>query len=145
MSNALNAAIYSKLTADTGTGGVNHSTAGALGGFHQGVAPPDATLPRIHFQKLTGTPEYSFQNVSARNMYYQFTAFAVDGNEEGATTAGRLAERAQALFTDPALTVTGSTVIHARPIREIPDGFEQNETDSKTIYSKGFILELWLA
>ena len=143
--NALDIAIYSLMVADTGVGGVNHATTGATGGFHQGVAPQGATLPRIHFQETLNIAEYSFQTYVADHCYYQFTAFAVDGNEEGATVAGRLAERARVLFTDPSMMVSGKTLLYSRFERSIPPGYEWDAVKSRFIYSKGFLLQLWLA
>lgn len=143
--NALDQAIYSTLTNDTGTGGVNHATTGATGGFHQLVAPQNATFPRIHFQELLDTALYSFQTLNADHVYYQFTSFAVDGNEEGVTVAGRLAERARILLTDPSMSVTGKTLLYSRFERSLPARAEWDETNNRYIYSKGFILELWLA
>lgn len=143
--NALEVAITTLMLADTASGGLNHATTGATGGFHQGTAPQSATFPRIHFQKIQKRPLYAFKNLSARYLYYQLTAFAVDSNEAGADTAGRLAERAEALFTDPSLTVTGQLVQYCRPAVSIPDRFDWDETNSRYIYSKGFYLELWLA
>lgn len=143
--NTLDVAIATTLTADTGTGGVNHVTTGATGGFHQLVAPQGSTFPRIHFQELIDTPLYSFRNLIADHCYYQFTSFAVDGNEEGVTVAGRLAERARALLTDPSMSVTGKTLLYSRFERSLPARAEWDDTSSRHIYSKGFILEVWLA
>lgn len=142
--NALEIAITSFMQADNGSGGLNHTTTGATGGFHQGTAPQGATYPRLHFQKIQKRPLWSFQNLNARFFYYQFTVFAVDSNEEGVTTAGRLAERAETLFTDPSMSVTGHTVQYCRPDVSIPDRFEWDADHSRFIYSKGFYLELWV-
>lgn len=142
--NALEIAITSFMQADTGAGGLNNVTTGATGGFHQGVAPQSATFPRLHFQKIQKRPTWSFQNLNASYCYYQLTVFAVDSNEEGVVTAGRLSERAETLFTDPALSVTGHTVQYCRPAVSLPDRFEWDDTGSRYIYSKGFYLELWV-
>lgn len=145
MSVGLDEAIYAKMVADTGAGGVNHATTGATGGFHQGVAPQNATFPRIHFQELLDTAFYSFQTLKIDHCYYQFTAFAVNSNETGTKTAGRLAERARTLFTDPSMSVSGKTLLYSRFERTIPPTFQWDDTSNRYIYSKGFILELWLA
>lgn len=148
--NALEQALYTTLTADTGTGGVNHASTGATGGFHNPVAPQKVNgqpvgYPRMHFQELLNTAIYSFQNLNADHCYYQFTVFTVDSNEEGIATAGRLAERARALLTDPIMSVTGKSLLYSRYERSIPVRAEWDDTNSRNIYSKGFILELWLA
>ena len=143
--NALDIAITTTLNADTGPGGINNATTGATGGFHQLVAPQGATFPRVHFQELLDTALYSFQTLTADHCYYQFTSFAVDGNEEGVTVAGRLAERARSLLTDPSMSVTGKTLLYSRFERSLPARAERDDTNDRYIYSKGFTLELWLA
>lgn len=145
--NAIDAAVRALMVADTGTGGVNNASTGATGGFWQGVAPDNAGFPRIHFQEILDTGIYSFKNLSADHCYYQFTVFARDGNptEEAVYTAGRLAERLRAILTDPNMTISGKTLLYSRFDRSIPPRFEQDESQSRTIYAKGFYLELWLA
>ena len=143
--NALDVAITSKLIGDVEAGGVNHPTTGATGGFHQGTAPQTATFPRLHFQELIDTALYSFSALQADHVFYQFNWFAVDGNEEGVTVAGRLAERARTLFTDPSMSVTGKTLLYSRFERSIPQGFDWDDTNNRYVYSKGFILEVWLS
>lgn len=142
--NALDTAIYSLMTADTGTDGVNNATTGATGGFHQLIAPQAATFPRIHWQEILDTAHYTFRNLSADHCYYQFTVFAVDSpTEEGVTCAGRLAERLRVLLTDPSMTVSGKTLLYSRFDRSIPARAELEL--SRFIYAKGFYLEMWLA
>ena len=143
--NALDIAIYSLMTIDTGAGGVNHATTGATGGFHQLVAPQNAGFPRIHFQEILDTALYSFRNLISDHCYYQFTVYAVDSNETGTTTAGRLAERLRSLLTDTSMSVTGRTLLYSRFERSFPASAEWDDTNSRNIYSKGFLLELWLA
>ena len=143
--NALDIAITSTLNADTGAGGVNNASTGATGGFHQLIAPANATFPRIHFQELVTSALYSFQTLSADHCYYQFTSFAVDGNEEGVTVAGALAERARTILTDPTMSVSGKTLLYSRFERSLPARADWDDVIKKHIYSKGFILELWLA
>lgn len=88
---------------------------------------------------------YSLQNLKVDAVYHQFTAFAVDGNEEGVVTAGRLAERARVLLTDSSMSVTGKTLLYSRFERSTPARAEWDDTASRFIYAKGFILEIWLA
>jgi hypothetical protein len=133
------------MVADTGAGGVNNSSTGATGGFHQGVAPQGATYPRFHFTEILDTALYSCKTLSADHCYYQLTAFAVDGNEEGVVTAGRLAERARVLLFDPAMSVSGKTLLYSRFDRSIPPGYEWDVGENRFKYSKGFYLQLWLA
>lgn len=141
--NVLDDAIGRKLIADTGTGGVNHATTGATGGIYQFGPPESAGFPRIHFQEILHTAQYSFQTLSADHVYYQYTAFAVDENEPGAITAGRLADRVRTVLTDPVLTVTGKATLYCRFDRSIPSS---REWDGKRfIYQRGGYVEVWLA
>jgi hypothetical protein len=141
---ALDIAIYSKLTGDTGAGGVNHATTGATGGFHNGSAPQDAGFPRIHFMELVTTAGYSFSTLISDHSYYEFTAFAVDGQSAGGTTAKTLIERVRTLLTDPSLTVTGKTVLYCRFERTVPRRPEWDDAGSRFVYSAGIIVEIWL-
>jgi len=145
MSVALDQALYSTLTADTGAGGVNNATTGATGGFHNPVAPQAAGFPRMHFIELTSTALYSLRNLLADHCYYQISAFAVDGQSEGVATAKSLIERAKVLLTDPSMTVTGKTLLFCRYERIIPTPPEWDAANNKYIHSQGMILEVWLA
>lgn len=141
--NALDVALRAKLLADTGPGGVNNATTGATGGFHQLVAPQKAGFPRFHFQELIDTALYSFTRLKADHVFYQFTVFAVDSNEAGTATSGRLAERARIVLTDPAIDIEGKRLIYSRFERSIPPQAEWDDVNNKYIYNKGFILELY--
>lgn len=145
MSNAIDASLYSLFVADTGTGGINHASTGATGGFHQLIAPQSATFPRVHFNEVLTTADYSFTTLISDHCYYQITAYAVDGNEDGATVSGRLAERARVLVTDPVMTVTGKTLLYSRFERTIPPRADWDDAIGKFVYAKGFYVELWLA
>lgn len=141
--NVLEQAIYSELTGDTGASGVNTL---ATGGIHQLVAPQDAGLPRVYFQQLLNTALYSFAALSADHFFYQFKALAADTpTAEGATLAGTIAERMRSILLDPTMSVTGKTLIYCRFERSIPAFAEWDEANSRHIYHKGFIAELWLA
>lgn len=140
--NALDIAIYSNLTGDTGAGGVNTL---ATGGIHQLKAPQTAGLPRVHFQELLDSPLYSFAALSADHFFYQFKALAADTTVEGATLAGTIAERMRSILSDPTMTVTGKTLLYCRFERSIPPYAEWDEANGRDIYHKGFIAEIWLA
>jgi len=145
MGNALDIALRSKLTGDTGAGGVNTL---ASGGIFQGVAPRTISgtpvgYPRVYFQQITGRPLYSFRLAVATNFVYQIKALAIDANTEGAVAAGTIDERIQVLLTDP--TLTGVTLLYCRFLSAIPPMYEWDETASQTIYHKGGYYEVWLA
>jgi hypothetical protein len=134
------------LTADTVSGGVNHSVTGATGGFHQLIAPQTATLPRIEFHELLTTALYSFRSLQADHVFYQIKALATDTPiGAGTTIAGNLSERARALLTD-----NSSMGLYCRFERSIPPYAEFSTVgsggrDGRYIYHKGFICELWVA
>jgi hypothetical protein len=95
---------------------------------------------------LLDTAIYSFANLNADHIYTQFIAYAVDTNEEGVVTAGRLAERARAILTDPSMAVTGKALLYSRFERSLPARAEWDDLGgNRYVYSKGFLLELWLA
>lgn len=148
--NAMDIAIQSAMLADTGSGGLNEPDVGAIGGFHQLVAPQNSAFPRVHFQMLDDQPLYSFTSNVADHLFYQVVAHAVDdpinGGREGVQTSGRLAERARALFTDPAgVSVSGKTLLYSRFMNSIPPDAVKDENLDRYVYSKGMVLEIWLA
>lgn len=145
MSVALDIALYTALTGDTGTGGVNHASAGATGGFHQGVAPQTAGFPRVHFMELLTTPLYTFRQAAVDHVFYQIDAYAKDSTYEGVTKAGNLSERIRVLLTDNSFSVSGGSLLYCRFDRSVPPTFEQDGVNGGFIYRKGGIYELWLA
>jgi len=137
MSLALDQAIYSLLTADTGSGGVNTL---ATGGIHQLTAPLTAGLPRVIFQEVLVTPAYSFSTLNADNVYYQLKGLAADTpTDEGASMAAKIAERMRTLLFNAVLN--GS--IYCRMQRSIPAFSEWDTVNSRHIYHKGFIVQIW--
>lgn len=141
--NVLDIAVYSKLTGDAGAGGVNTL---ATGGIHQMKAPQTAGLPRVVFQELTRKNLYTFRVLAAGHVFYQFKALAADTpTDEGATLAGTIADRMETLLLDPTMTITGKTLLYCRPDTSIPPYPEWDDVNSRDIYHKGFIAELWLA
>ena len=148
--NTIDAAIKSFIEADTDPGGMNEPENGAIGGVHKGVAPQNTAYPRYHFSEIDDDALYSFGGLVADHCFYALTAFAVDdpigGGREGSFTAGRLAERARSKFTDPnGLTVDGKTLLYCRYRNALAEGFDKDSTQDRYIYSKGMVLELWLA
>ena len=151
--NVIDAAVKSFIEDDTEAGGMNEPEFGAIGGVHQGVAPQNTPFPRYHFQEIDDFALYSFGGLAADHCYYSLTALAVDdpigGGREGAFTAGRLRDRARTQFTDPygpaPLVVEGKAVLYSRFLRSLAPGFEKDTNLDRYIYSKGMILELWLA
>lgn len=144
--NAIDKAIKDFVEADTEAGGMNEPDNGAIGGVHQGVAPQNTLYPRYHFSEIDDIGVYSFGGLVADHCYYSLTALAKDDSREGVFTAGRLIERARTKFTDPqGLTIDGKTLLYCRFMRSLVPTFEKDTTGDSYIYSKGMILEIWLA
>jgi hypothetical protein len=149
--NVIDAALVAFIDADTELDGMSEPEVGAIGGVHQGVAPQGALFPRYVFQEVDDQPAYAFASLVADHVLYQLTAQAVDdvsGNvgREGAFTAGRLIERARTKLTDPnGLTIAGKTIMYCRFQRSTVPQFTKDETQDRYIYSKGLLIELWLA
>lgn len=158
--NAIDKAIKDYIEADTEAGGMNEPESGAVGGVHQGVAPQNTPYPRYHFAEIDDIGVYSFSKLVADHCYYSLTALARDDvvvheesgqpeEREGVFTAGRLIERARTKFTDPfgaqPLAVAGKTLLYCRFMRSLVPTFEKDSTGDSYIYSKGMILEIWLA
>lgn len=146
MSLALDVAFYSELTGDTS--GVNDPDTGAIGGFHNPVAPQSINsqpvgYPRVHFMELVNTASYSFRNLSHDTCYYQFTVYAVDSpTSAGITAAKTLAEQIRALLTDSNLTLSSGAVLYCRFDRTLPIGTEWDEINGRYIYSQGLIMKV---
>lgn len=142
----LDAAIYAKLTGDTGGGGVNTLS---NGGIYQLNAKQAAPFNFTVFQELLDTPDYAFSALSADHVFYQIKHVCVDDANNttisGPVAAGTLADRTRVLLTDPTLNVTGKTMLYCRFNRSIPTYSEWDATGSKFIYHKGGIYEIWLA
>lgn len=138
--------MYSKLTGDSGAGGVNTLS---NGGIFQGTAPQETSFNYTVFQELLDTPLYTFNALAADHFFYQIKHLAVnDANSttiSGPFAAGALADRTRVLLMDPVLNVSGKTVLYCRFIRSIPFYSEWDETNDRDIFHKGGIYELWLS
>ena len=137
MSLALDIAIQSLLTGDTGAGGVNTL---ATGGIHQLTAPLSAGLPRVIFQEILVTPAYSFSTLNSDAVYYQLKALAADTpTDQGVSMAATIAERMRTILFNTILN--GS--IYCRMQRSIPAFSEWDTVNSRHIYHKGFVVQIW--
>lgn len=140
--NVLDAALQTKLDADSGAAGVATL---ATGGIYQLAAPQGSEVPFVVFQELLDTPEYSFTQLVSDRVMYQIKALAKDANVSGQYEAGRIMDRVRELLTDPTLNVSGKTTLYCRFNRSIPQYSELDSSDGEFIYHKGAIFELWLA
>lgn len=105
-------AIYSKLTTDTGAGGINTLS---TGGFHNGgVAPQGTARPFVTYQFAAITPEYTFPNEYWRWLRVNFKCYGVQ--EQGWSLPGQMADRLEAILTNGTLSISGYVlkVMHLR-------------------------------
>jgi ABC-type amino acid transport substrate-binding protein len=101
---ALDVALQSKFTGDSGTGGV---AALATGGVHKIVAPQESAAPFLTWQNVSSVPEYSFGQLAKIACTYLLKAYA-DGLDWDAPQA--IIERAIAILFDASWTVSGYEV-----------------------------------
>jgi hypothetical protein len=140
--NVLDAAIKTKLVADSGAGGV---ATYATGGIYQLNAPQGSQFPYVVFQELLDTAGYTFTRLATDHVFYQIKALAKDANVSGPFETGRIMDRVRVVLTDPTLNVTGQTTLYCRFNRSIPQYSEQDDSDGSIIFHKGGIYEIWLS
>lgn len=144
--------ISTRLSADTGAGGVNEPVEGAVGGFHRNRAPEGTAYNRIHVKLVTSLPKYTVTAEYARECFVQFTTYTKDpqglpgeSTEPGGKKASRLSKRVQTLFFDADVAVADPTFVYSRLERELSSASEWDEASGQTIYSEGCILAMWTA
>jgi hypothetical protein len=106
---ALCDAIYAKITADSGAGGVAQL---ASGGIHDVMAPDGSLHPFLTYQLVNGPREYTLTQLASIPFTFLFTAF-----DEGLdwTKTRAIIERLNALLTDSGgWSIAGFRVIKVR-------------------------------
>jgi hypothetical protein len=121
--NAVLAALFTSLSADTGPGGVNTLSSG---GIFDSVAPQGATRPFTIIHKQAPAPTlWTFSQKAADEALYLVKAYAADTAVSGGRkVAGAIIERAEALLNDAALPVSGHTLLACRKAADVPDSCE---------------------
>lgn len=123
--NALEAAIYQRLTSDD-------TLMALLASPHSVYAytsPENASLPLILFFEQVETPTYSFTNRTWTDYLYGIKAITVG---DSMSEAKAIDEAVDDLFTDASFTVNGSGVLFCRrenaivPYPELTDGKRYN-------------------
>lgn len=137
---ALMTALKAKMDGDAGAGKLATLSSG---GIYRKKAKKTATPPYTVFTKILTIPGYTFSVEAYRSIFVQITHFAVDANTSGAVSAGTMADRTEVLLTDPALNVTGKTVLSCRFIRSIPE-FVEDDGAGRVIDGAGGLFEIWL-
>lgn len=145
--NALDQALYSVMSGDTGTGKLATLS---NGGIWQILAPENTAFNYTVFQEVLDTPSWAFGNALTHDsVFYQIKHYSVDEANNtttpGPDAAGAMADRARVLLTNPSLSVSGKTVLCCRFNRGVPAMREFDEANNRFVYSKGSIFEVWLA
>lgn len=122
--NALDAALYAKLTGDTTLMGY------LTGGVHSVVAV-DPDFPYLVFQKAGGgEPTYTLTQQVNTTFLYQFRVIGQGPSKVAISSA---LERVRALLNLQPLTVSGATHWLTRWIGDMPDMAERDEDGSVLI------------
>lgn len=97
-------AIYSKLVADTGAGGVHTLTGGRI---YENIAPQEASWPFVCFFLLGDRPNDSFTGLTDVEPTFQIDFYGY--RRLGAKAIRAIADRAYTLMHKQALTITNYT------------------------------------
>lgn len=99
--NPIRQAIYQRLQGD--------ATLDALtAGIHHAVAPQNAQMPAVVFNRQAGTPQWAFDSAHIQSDVWQVKA--VDKNAS-ASRAEDIAKRVDELLTDAPITVDDHTLL----------------------------------
>ena len=148
--NVLAAGLMTLLSADTGAGGVA-TIVGTDGDgnkqIYQSKASQKAIPPYVLIREPSDFPQYAFGNSNqADHVFYLVQGFAADSpTASGPATAGTLADRIRALCLNPSLTVSGKTVVSCAPLQTTTPLEEWDDTNSRWIYSRGWLIDIWVA
>lgn len=131
---SVEAAIHTKLTADTGAGSL---VALLTGGQWQGAPPEGTEPPFLNWQMLGGAPGYTLTRKALDDLSVQFYAWAEDTNDaEGVATARTIMDRLETVLTDAPLSVSGRVLLYCRKERDLPDLVEVLDGGARR-YGKG--------
>jgi hypothetical protein len=128
-------ALYSKLTADTGAGGVATLS---TGGIFRMSAPETiggvaVGFPRTIYQEVSGVDVYTLPARSYQRLVYMVKAVA-EGHS--ALVAMQIAERLDAILTDGTLTLSSGTCFYIRRTGHVE--FEEPDGEKRYQHVGGF-------
>lgn len=109
--NAWKAGLYSKLSGDSTLGALLSGTAAV----YDGKAPAGTSAPYVVFQRLAGTPSFTFGTTAYENQTVLVKGI-VDGSKK---TAGSIAERVDTLLNHGTLTLASGTLMLMRRLQDI--------------------------
>jgi hypothetical protein len=132
--NAVEAALYSKLTGDGTLVGL---LAAGTASVHAYRAPENSVSPLVVFSEQADTPGYTFRARAWENLLYLVKGVV---EEYSMKTAGQIAERLDALLSDGTLSISGRSLLYLR--RETGVRYSE-QSDGKTYYHAGGVFRVW--
>lgn len=137
--------ISTRLSNDTGAGGVNEPDNGATAGFHRGNAPEGTGYDRVIVKDVTGLPVRTFAGPIGLRKFVQFMVYTADpanGGETGTAKCSRIVKRIETLFEAADTAIGDPSLVGSFLDRELP---LDTDTDSqgRDIYSAGCIFAFW--
>lgn len=134
--NAISTGLYSKLTGDSGAGGVNTL---CTGGIHNTLAPEGEDGVYLVFQKVVGIPVDTLSIPGTHRIFrYQFKTY--EQGESYANT-GAVNDRLRALLNDSSMTFTGWTWRKTRQISD-EERFENIDGQLYAVSQSEFYIEV---
>jgi hypothetical protein len=125
--NAIDAALYTKLSGGTALTNLLGGTA-----VYQYLAPEGVDPPYVIYQRMSQVPINVLAGVAVENAVYMVKGVtAQSGTVAGVVNAGSIAGAIDTLLQDQALTISGYTHLHLR--RE--SSIDYVETDNSVRYS----------
>jgi len=137
--------IGTRLSGDTGTGGVNEPENGATAGFHRGKAPEDAGYDRVIIKDVTGLPVRTFEAPIGLREFVQFMVYTIDpvnGGETGTAKCARLVKRLISLF-EAADEVIGDPLLRGCFLDRKLAMDTETDSSGRDIYSAGCVFAFW--
>lgn len=119
--------LYTVLAAD-----IASATTGTLGNLGvtaaaKNIAPAGTAAPYIIFQKMSGIDDWTFNDLTSRDLVYMIKVVA-SGNS--ALGAGKALARIAVLLNDGSLSISGFTLLRSRQESDI----DYSETSSGITY-----------
>jgi hypothetical protein len=114
---AIDDGLFTKLTADSGAGGVVTLLGGAEK-INMSTAPQGLAHPHLAYRIISGVPEYTLTQECYRRTVYRFT---LTDKGESFDVIKQAADRLETLLNDSALAMTGWDLKVMRLRQRLPD------------------------
>ena len=136
--NALEAAIFTKLAADS-------TLTGYLGGtaIYNGIAPQGASYPYVIFSATSEIDNYTLAAEASQEFLYTVKAVTKSpGGSPSRKSASQIDERCKAVLNNTTLTISGKTLLSIRRAT----GFKYDESADGVLYHHvGADYRIWTA